>query len=580
MSKLWRAICPIRQYDDKLILQCNSLRRGHTHLVWYNMSDTENKKESEILASVVTVTGLEEGEYAFYTRDDESTSIRTYIQILKETSNEAIKRIEQYIDSITQDHRDALELLGKRLTATPSLRPMDALIAMYRALESPSSAEQKAYFQLITISQYCDNNRTINMNKDNEAPVYVKNNPQASIEVGSMVTKVIVHKVIGGKKEYHATIGTEFESSYDLLLPDNNEYVIDAYAGSDLVGVYMHFSGDSVTKKWLWEDQCSSTNKMTDIKEQLLELPASLLSFTEEEQQRLLIERAKNPFDELVARPQLTIDKNKIDIVISNPELLNLLGNFYVVAKEPDQLFVNGFDRVEAIKGHAVTMNKAKHLLSNAEDYYFYIQDESKRLVSKLELLSLSGIDYDEYKENCRQLELYNYTKRLIPLIDYRIPAASEAVKELLEAAKDNLDINTANVYKYLIGNLAANKHLSYLNGAVNAIMEDRISNSSFSQSFFQNGIKLENAIDELVFPPKDSQYILIVDSFNINSSDINTYYYESGLGAIEVQSRGADCFIYQAIDKQSYRRSGYVFINTSKYSSCITNWNVDIEVI
>jgi hypothetical protein len=363
-------------------------------------------------------------------------------------------------------------------------------------------------------------------------------------------------------------------------LADNGEYVIEAYTGNDLVGVYVHFSGNDTTKKWLWESQCDTEDKATDAKEQLLELPASFSFFEEEEQQRILIERSKNPFDELVARPQVTVTKRSVDVVIENSELLGALGNFYIVAKEPDQLFTNGFDRVEKITGSTATFKKAKHLMSDVEDYYFYIQDENKRLVSKLELLSLASTDYEEYKENLRQLELYDYNKRLMPLIDYRIPNANEAVKVLMEAAKNDSDLNTSNVYKYLIGQLNTNKHLAYFNGAVNAIMEDRISHGLFTQSFFSKGIKLERAVDKLIFPPKDSRYVLQVDKLSVNSNEVVTEYYESGSGAIEVQARGADYFIYQAIDKQSYRRSGYVFINTAKYSSCIVNWNIDIEVI
>jgi hypothetical protein len=581
MGKLWRVLCPIRQYNDKLILQCNSYKKGHTHLVWYNIADSENIKESEILSPVVTVTGLDEGEYAFYTRNEESASVRTYIQILKETAEEAVERIEQYVDNINHYHKDALELLRERLKDDPDSRPISLLIALYRALvEAQNTDRKKAYFQLIAIAQYCDNSRSLHMNKDNEAPVYIKNDSQASIEVGSMVTKIIVHKIVGSKKGYYAAIQTAFNPSHSLQLADNGEYVIEAYTENDLVGVYVHFSGNDATKQWIWESQCATENKTTDAKEQLLELPASFSFFAEEEQQRILIERAKNPFDELIARPQVTITKNSVDVVIENSELLGALGNFYIVAKEPDQLFTNGFDRVEKVAGSTATFKKAKHLLSDVEDYYFYIQDESKRLVSKLELLSLAGADYEEYKENLRQLELYDYNKRLAPLIDYRIPAANEAVKVLMEAAKNDSDVNTSNVYKYLIGQLNTNKHLAYFNAAVNAIMEDRISHGLFTQSFFSKGIKLERAVDKLIFPPKDSKYVLQVDKISINSNEVVTEYYESGLGAIEVQARGADYFIYQAIDKQSYRRSGYVFINTAKYSSCITNWNIDIEVI
>jgi hypothetical protein len=581
MEKLWRAVCPIRQYDDKLELQCNSFRKGHTHLVWYNTANPEDKKESEILAPVVTITGLEQGEYAFSTRNDESSSIRIYVQIIKETAEEAVNRIEQYVDGANQHHQGALKLLRERLKADDNVRPISALIALYRALGTQNADRLKAYFQLIAIAQYCDNYRSLHMNTDNEAPVRVKNEPQASIELGAMVSKIVVHKVMGGVKSYYSTIQAEYKADHDLQLFDNGEYLLEAYADDNLVGVYVHFSGNDTTKQWLWANKSSYMNKTTDAVEQLLDLPAEYSIFTEEEQKKILIEKAKNPFDELVSRPQVEAIKDKININIEDFGLLGTIGGkFYVVAKEPDQLFCSGFDRAELITGTTVVMDKSKHLLFDTEDYYFYIQDESKRLVSKLGLLSLSGEDYSDYSEHLRQLELYNYKKRLMQLIEYHVPAASVAVNEILELAKNQQDVNTANVYKYLISQLNTNKHLTYFNGAVGAIMEDKLSHGLFTQSFFSNGIKLERAIDKLIFPPKANNYVLQVDKIYLNSNTIVTEYHESGAGAIEVQSRGADYFIYQAIDKQSYRRSGYVFVSTAKHTPGIMNWNIDIEVI
>jgi len=581
VNNVWRAICPIRQYGEKLVLQCNSYKKGHTHLVWYNTSDPENKKSVELLKSEVTISGLTAGEYAFYTKsDDDSSSVRIYVEMLVETPKDTVKKLYQYIDIVNSYHNDALKLLEECLDSKPSVRPIDALISLYKAAEADNIDKQKAYYELITISQYCENSRSLVMNKDNEAPMHVNNNPIASIEVGPMVTKVVIYKLINGAKMFHSLINIEFVYKHSLKLADNTEYVLEVYADIDIVGIYIHFSGNGLTKKWLWEDKCSTADKLSDIKGQLLDLPAALASFSDEDKQRLSIEREKNPYNELVARPQVIVSNNKVDVIISDPKLLTSLNNFYVVAKEPDQLFVNGFDRIEKITGPTLSFNKAKHLLSDEEDYYFYIQDDSRHLVSNLELVSLAETNYDEYKYNCRQVEFYNYSKRLITLMNYRAPNASEVVKLLIDIANGDPDVNIANIHKYLISHLALNKHLSYFNSAVNAIMEDHISHSLFSQKFFPDGIKHDRVIDKLIFPPKTDAYILQVYKINLNQEEIITEYYESDIGAIEVQTRGADYFIFQAIDKQSYRRSGYVFVNAAKYSSCVTNWNVDIEVI
>lgn len=580
MAKLWRVICPIRQYEDKLDLYCNSLKKGHSHLVWYNIEDPANKKEAAITSPLMTITGLEEGEYAFCTRDEEAYSVRIYISILKETTEEFIKRIEQYVDNLNQYHTGALQHLRERLKAEPKVTPMSHLIAIYSASQEQSIDQQKACFQLVASTQYCDNSRTLRMNKDNEAQVHINNNSQLSIEVSAMITRLIIYKIVGSKKIHYLSIPTGYQSRHRPQLVDDEEYVIEAYAGNDLVGVYSHFSGNATTKQWLWESQCEAVDKTSEAQEQLINLPASFSFFTEEEQQRILLERSKNPFDSLVGRPKATITNNSVDIVIADYALLTSMGNFYVVAKEPDQLFANGFDRKELITGPTVSFNKAKHLLSDTEDYYFFIQDTNKNLVSKIELVTLTDANYDDYKESIRQLELYNYSKRLIPLINYRIETATEAVKELLEVAKSDSDIDTVNVKRYLINKLNVNKHLHYFNGAVNAIMEEKIGNGLFSQLFFPNGIKYDRALDKMVFPPRDNTYTLMVEKISINSNEIVTEYYDSGLGAIEVQTRGADYFIFQAIDKQSYRRSGYIFVNTAKYNSNISNWNIEIEVI
>lgn len=580
MNQLWQAICFIRQYNDKLDLYCNTLKEGHSSLVWYKVGDADNFKESPISSQYITITGLEEGEYCFYTKNEKSNSVKMCIKILQETTKEAIDRIEQYIDDINKYHKNALEALREHGKNNPDMKPANYLIDLYKGLKTQEAKEKNAYFQLITIAQYCDNYRSVLMNKDNESPVYINNNPQVTIEVGTLVTKVIVYRKVGSMLRYCSTIHTEIDKKQNLQLVDNEKYVIEAYARNNLVGVYTHFSGNDTTRQLLWAKLRTSKNKKTDAKEQLIELPSSFSCFTEEEQQRILIESSINPYDELVSRPRVINAKDSVNIMIENPELLTALGKFYVVAKEQDQLFANGFERIEEITGPNVSFNKAMHLLSDMEDYYFYIQDESRNLVSKLELLSLTGTDYDDYKENTRQLELYSYSKRLMTAIDYYIPVAKDAIKELLETAKGDTDVNTANVYKYLINHLNVNKCSSYFNGAVNAIMEDHISNGAFNQQFFPNGIKYEKAINKLIFPPKTDKYILCVDRIDLNQQITTTEYYESGIGAIELQSRGSSYFIYQAFDKKTYRRSGYVFVNATKYNPCISKWNIDIEVI
>lgn len=580
MDKLWRAICPIRQYEDKLDLYCNSLKKGHTHLVWYKVEDPANKKEADMKSPFMTINGLEEGEYVFCTRDEESYSVRLYVTILKETVEESVKRIEQYVDNINQYHMSALQLLREHLKVKPKVTPISHLIALYRGSQKESVNKQKAFFQLIASAQYCDNNRSLRMNKENEAQVCINNTSQFSIEVSPMVTRLIMYRIVGGKKIYYLSIANGYQSKHTPQLVDDGEYMIEVYAGNDLVGVYYHFSGNAATKQWLWESQCETADKISEAKEQLINLPASFSFFSEEEQQRILLERSKNPFDSLVERPTVMVNKNSVDVGIADYSLLTSIGNFYVVAKEPDQLFANGFDRKELITGPTVSFSKAKHLLSDTEEYYFYIQDDNKNLVSKIELVALTDANYDDYKESVRQLELYDYSKRLIPLVDYRIETATEVIKELLEVAKSDADVNSVNIQRYLISKLNANKHLHYFNGAVNTIMEDKIGNALFSQLFFPNGIKYDRALDKFVFPPKDKKYVLVVNRISINSNEIITDHYDSELGAIEVQTRGADYFIFQAIDKQTYRRSGYVFVNTTKYNFNIANWNIQIEVI
>lgn len=581
MGKLWRAVCPIRQYDDKLELQCNSFKKGHTHLVWYNAANPEDKKEAEMLTHVFTVKDLDEGEHVFYTRNETETSIKTKVQILCESNVDSVQRIEQYIDNNTQYHQDILSQLRDRLKKDAYLRPFEALIAIFRSLDVKNIGRLKACFQLITIAEYCENMQNLQMNQDNEAPAYITNKPQLHITVGTMVTKVLVFKKMGKKFAYYESIDTEEGQEFVLALSDNGEYRIEVYAGDNLVGVYSHFSGNETTKVWMLEESDKYDTLITDAMEQPLNLPAAYAIFSEEEQKKILIERSKNPFDELIPRPVVSLGKGIVNVELENVEFLNAIGSkFSVVAKEPDRLFNNDYDRAEKISGPVVTFNQAKHLLFDPGDFYFYVQDENKKLVSKLGIISLEGNDYSEYIDNIRRLELYTYAKRLMPLVEYKAPAAVNIVQDILDAASNTPEINTANVYKFLIEQLNSNKHLSYFNPAVNAILEDRIGNSLYSQKFFPNGIKLDQSLNKFVFPPKASNYVLQVDKLNMNDQSIVTEYHESGIGAIEIQARGCDYFIFQAIDKSSYRRSGFVFASTAKYTPALNSWNIDIEVM
>lgn len=581
MSKLWRAVCPVRQYEDKLEIQCNSYKKGHTHLVWYKSANPEDVKEQEMLSHIFTVGDLTEGEYVFFTRNEVDKSIKTKVQILCETNLEAVDRIEQYVDNNTQHHQDIIKKLREKLKKDPALRPFEILVPMFRALDAKNVNRLKACFQLITIAEYCENMRTLQMNLSNEAPVYITNKPRLRVSVGSMVTKLIVLKKMGDSFAYYEVVNVEDEQVFNLTFSDNSEYKIEAYVGDSLTGVYVHFSGNEITKQWMWEECDKYDTLITDAMEQPLDLPAAYAVFTDEEKKKILIERSKNPFDELVPRPVVSLERGAIKVELESSELLTAIGSkFSVVAKEPDRLFNNDYDRAEKVNGRVVSFSQAKHLLFDQGDFYFYVQDDNKKLVSKLGILSLEGSDYSDYIDNVRQLELYSYSKRLMPLIEFKAAAAVEFVQEALSVANNTPDVNTANVYKYLIEKMNGNKHLHYFNQVVNAIMEDRIGNSFYSQKFFPNGIKLDQALNKFVFPPKTNGYVLQVDKLNMNDQSVVTEYHESGLGAIEVQARGYDYYIFHAIDKTTYRRSGFVFVSTAKHTPALNSWNIDIEVM
>ena len=94
----------------------------------------------------------------------------------------------------------------------------------------------------------------------------------------------------------------------------------------------------------------------------------------------------------------------------------------------------------------------------------------------------------------------------------------------------------------------------------------------------FLDDVTFYHATSIFTFPRiKDKDYVLAVCSFNKYNNNVEENYYPSFNTSIEIQTTEYDYTIMYAIDKNNYRRSG--FIIACRESNYITIYNKDLNV-
>lgn len=570
----------MRQYEDKLVLRCNSIRDGHTHVVWFNEKTPDLVREMEIEREICVIEGLEQGDYVFYTRGPHDQSLRLYLYFLRETGKEKVLRIEQFLAEKNAYHQRILEALTARLEKFPERRPTNILADLFKELKTEES-EAYACFELIRIAQFCENTAALLMGRDNHAGIRIEECPRLKLRIDSSVTNILIFECVNDKKVYHCTLHAALVEHADLILPSGKLFSIEAYIDHALVCEAVYFSGTEECLTTLWQKQISQKATIDEKLDRTIALPVVYDQFSEAERVLYQMQRRIEPYDALVDRPVCGLVKDGISIDLDGYPLLEALDQpFYVAVKDADRLSYADYERKELVLGERVVMHSIGHLLGDKGEYQVYLQNAKREAISKFQLISLTGRGNSDYEERVRRLELYEYEKRLLPILRYRVAGSEVTIKQLLRETLDRPDLNVSNIVRHLLEQLFTDQHAARFVAVSAAILEDDLNNRKLNRTFFETGIKVQPELCKLVFPPKQDAYVLQVDTMTRNAMRMLTYYHRSGSGAIELRTDDADFYLFRAIDRETFARSGFILIDNTRSEPSFVHWNIDVEVI
>ena len=104
--------------------------------------------------------------------------------------------------------------------------------------------------------------------------------------------------------------------------------------------------------------------------------------------------------------------------------------------------------------------------------------------------------------------------------------------------------------------------------------MSNWLAGTSYSESFFAgtSPVRYSNSTALFSWPPHSKDYALIVESFNVGDDEPISQYYPSSGTTINVNTGEKDFYLLHAIERDTYIRSGFIFVcNDEKYEGVWT---------
>ena len=596
-------ICITKQIGSLAQLHINSYGYGHDTLYWYKAHDKSRMFHVKLSGADVIISGFKESaEYTFFTMSSKNkvssathTSYfncdppRSHLKKLKEyTANyddpdyvdELISRIADVLENqeSTITNNDSIEI-DKTFYVTPAVHdivtPIELLKQEWSKTKDPQEYEYSAYAKIYQIfERYCML-KCKAINKDHGIDFDIEGLFSPVLRPGYQITRFDVYIKEGSewRKTNIINVNTDTVNvGYDFA----TLYRIRAYAKSELAYEFIHYQPDESLYSYLWNmsPQHYDETIIADIT-----LDHEDIDMSATEIQWYNDETRLGAADWIAVRPQFShVSDYTLYFYIPNFSLLHAFGKkFYLAAQETDLAYGMDYQCLKEITGDYVGINYANYYLGG--DIFFYVVDDNIKPVSKVTRFSFDS-DLEDYQEKVHQLEVKTYCKRLENIMQVRFPKAIPEIDAYCSVLSTTPNGYTEILWRDMLSRMNMSQGDSISRPKVFfGILEEHLSNFTLDRDFFLDDVSFYHATSVFTFPRiKDRNYVLAVCSFDKYSGSIEEYYYPSFNSSIEIQVSTHDYTIMYAIDKDTYRRSGFIIACREK--GYTTVYNKDIDVI
>lgn len=578
-------VCFLRQYQNAIDLFINSYKKRHDILTWRLRGDNKTQ-EIPILSNKITIRDMNKQDYYIIsTKDSTQNNVQLeeyQIYFMQESPMDTLNKM---LDCVPNDIKDS-SLIDKIKTNIEKIFRIDStqkisylLYNEYINTDNIQPQEVDIFYKvLMTVQQY-DNNQNIFWNKNISENFEIDYTGSGTLKTNGLISKIII-KDYNGK--LYKKIDSEGLTEIDLTINYPGYYQLELYEEEYLINILTFIQFNDLVKANIWTDKRNeqSYNLLIN-KYELNNIAYTDIDFTNEELKYFSQEIQKNPTYPLINRLQI-IDNgnNEVSITIKDYNLLKALGNqFFIGVKEEDTLFTKYFDNYSIINNQIMTFNCNEYFLNG--QMLFFVEDNKQNIINDLTRFSFDD-DFTLYYHKIAEAELNIYSKRLLPLIDKRVPESKYFVQSSFQTILDKSDYYM-DYWKDLIELVLIYGKEIDKNSTIKIILEDFINNSLYNTNFYDEPIVYYRSTNTIVFPPTktaNNNYVLIIHRLNKNENTIKTEYISSNIGAVDYSIKDKGQYIFYAIDANTYKFSGITYINNISKEECIYNYNLRMDVI
>lgn len=581
------------QFAGVLAIKINSFRYGHTLLYWYPTGSPEKFQRIPLEGDFVILSGFANNdEYSFFTTNPETSEQSEIMttRIIIESSDEYTTKLKHFISEIEDsdmvaevfDSLSDINFIRGNIISETDYCPLIAMQKFYTSIKSPEIKELKTCAKIIRAIERYVNMQNITMNKDSQISIGIECNCTLKLKFIYGIDSIVVFSLDDGIPIFNRKISVMSHDWIDVILPQNNLYLIHCYAGSDLVYNLYHYQFDENMTAYLWQNQNLISQKMSNAMKNNIEMGNISLEFTDEELNFYKKEIAINPTDYLIGRPVVEdIFQGKIYLRIDDWSPLPYMNKkFYLTIKPDDLLFSRNCENSVLITDTEIEFNYSSTVVDG--NNLFYITDENGRMISKMTRYSFDESEQsriEDYNIKFKDIEYREYLDRLSKVVKLRIPQALSTVESLIEDIQSNESVQAENIWIELISKINQNYYNFDKMLLFYAILEEYNNKFAHDLNFFADPVVYNPQIDLLAFATRNSSYILTSVTMNEFDENLQITYTHSRNNTIDIKLDEYNyCFLY-AIDLENYIRSGFIAVERIKnQSSRILTSNIQIK--